>query len=142
MGKAGDKAAGDGLIRLGKVGEKATGDGLSRLGKAGEKATGDGLTRLGKAGEKAAGNGFTWLRKTEPKVLSGSIKVCRGDVQVAKGRSGARTPGIPASGAQQRFHKLKLPKKVVKTLPMGATVSPTLLGSPEEGVEMCHFRGS
>ena len=85
----------------------------------------------GKAGKKAAGSGLSGLGKAESKVLSGSIKVCRGDVQVAKGRSGARAPGIPASGAQQRFHKLKLPKKVVKTLPMGATVSPTPLGSPE-----------
>ena len=60
-----------------------------------------------------------------------SINVCRADVQVAKSRSGARTPGTPASGAQQRLQQLKLPKKVVKTCPMGATVSPTPLGSPE-----------
>ena len=107
------------------------GDGLTRLGKAGEKVAGDRLTRLGKASEKAAGDGLTRLGQAGSKVLSGSITVCRGDVQVAKGRSGARTPGIPASGAQQRFHELKLPKKVVKTFPMGATVSPTPLGSPE-----------
>ena len=60
-----------------------------------------------------------------------SIKVCREDVQVAKSRSDARTPGTPVSGAQQRFQKLKLPKKVVNAFPMGATVSPTPLGSPE-----------
>ena len=107
------------------------GDGLTRLGKAGEKVAGDRLTRLGKASEKAAGSSSTWLGKAESKVLSGSIKVCRGDVQVAKGRSGARKPGTLVSGAQQRLHKLKLPKKVVKTLPMAATVSPTPLGSPE-----------
>ena len=98
---------------------------------AGGDAAGDGLTRLGKASGKAAGDGLTRLGKAGSKVLSGSITVCRGDVQVAKSRSGARTPGTPVSGAQQRLHKLKLLKEGVETLPMGPTLSPTPLGSPE-----------
>ena len=82
------------------------------------------------------------VRPVESKVLNVRIKVCREDVQVAKSRSGARTPGTSLSGAQKRFHKLSLPKKVMKTCPTGATLSPTPLGSPERGVAMCHFRGS